>query len=133
MLSCFEPVPDNTIDKTIPKAAVIAILWAWLALLSLTHLGGKSPYAYGWAVVGSPEPPARMMGAVVNPDALPLRGVAMFFYDAAPMKWAEAQNLRFPSHAFATSIVAGLTRSYLFAGYFVNYLFAALVAWAAVS
>jgi hypothetical protein len=116
-----------------PKAAVIAILWAWLALLSLTHLGWKSPYAYGWAVVGSPEPPSRMSGVVVNPDALPLHGVIMFFYDAAPPKWAEAQNLRFPFHAFATSIVAGLTRSYLFASYFVNYLFAALVAWAAVS
>lgn len=124
------PVPD----KPLPKLAVILILWAWLALLALTHLGGRSPYAYGWAIVGSPEPPSRISGAVVNPDALPPYGVAMFFYEAAPVaSWEDAQNLRLPFHAFATSIVAGITRSYLFAGYFVNFLFAALVAWAGVS
>jgi hypothetical protein len=127
-------MPASVSDASMPKFAIILILWAWLALLTLTHLGARSPYSYGWAVVGSTEPASRISGAVVNPDALPLVPVAMFFYDAAPVtNWEDAQNLRLPLHAFATSIVAGITRSYLFASYGVNFLFAALVAWTAVN
>jgi len=127
-------MPASVSDKSMPKSAIILILWAWLALLTLTHLGARSPYSYGWAVVGSTVPASRISGAVVNPDALSLVSVAMFFYDATPVKnWEDAQNLRLPVHAFATSIVAGITRSYLFASYAVNFLFAALVAWAAVN
>jgi hypothetical protein len=120
--------------ESIPKSAVVLILCAWLALLTLAHLGARSPYSYGWAVVGSSVPASRISGAVVNPDALPLVAVAMFFYDATPVgNWEDAQNLRLPAHAFATSIVAGLTRSYLFASYAVNFLFATIVAWVAVN
>ncbi|HEV7428797.1 MAG TPA: hypothetical protein VGQ46_20790 [Thermoanaerobaculia bacterium] len=123
-----------SVPESMPKSAVVLILCAWLGLLTLTHFGARSPYSYGWAIVGSSEPASRISGAVVNPDALPLADVAMFFYDAAPVKdWEAAQNLRFPSHAFATSILAGLTRSYLFSSVGVNFLFAALVAWAAVN
>jgi hypothetical protein len=122
------------VSNEMPKSAIILILCAWLALLTLTHLGARSPYSYGWAVMGSTVPATRISGAVVNPDALPLVSVAMFLYDATPVKnWEDAQNLRLPAHAFATSIVAGITRSYLFATYAVNFLFAALVAWAAVN
>lgn len=127
-------MPAPVTNESMPKSAIILILCAWLALLTLTHLGARSPYSYGWAVMGSSVPASRISGAVVNPDALPLVSVAMFFYDATPVKnWEDAQNLRLPMHAFATSIVAGITRSYLFASYAVNFLFAALVAWAAVN
>ncbi|MEA2325833.1 MAG: hypothetical protein QOE68_792 [Thermoanaerobaculia bacterium] len=127
-------MPASVFNESMPKSAVVLIFWAWLALLTLTHLGARSPYSYGWTIVGSTEPASRISGAVVNPDALPLVAVTMFFYDASPVKnWEDAQNFRFPMHAFATSIVASLTRSYLFASYAVNFLFAALVAWAAVN
>ncbi len=120
--------------RDMPKAAVILILWAWLALLALTHLGWRSPYSYGWAVIGNSEQPARIMGALVNPDALPLVGAAKLFYDATPAAGADnVEYLWSPFHPFVTSVMAGLTRSYLFASYFVNYLFAALVALAAVN
>jgi len=123
-----------SVTESIPKSAMILIVWAWLALLTLTHLGARSPYSYGWSIVSSTVPASRISGAVVNPDALPLVGVTMFFYDGTPVKnWEDAQNLRLPLHAFATSIVAGITRSYLFASYAVNVLFAALLAWAAVN
>lgn len=117
--------------RTLPKPVVILALWAWLLLLTLTHLGARSPYSYGWAIFN--EPSARMNGAVVNPDALPLRNVTMFFYEGESLDWPNAQNLRLPMHSFATSIVAGLTGSYLFASYAVNFLFAALVALAGVN
>jgi|GEM_PF-1602193 len=127
-------MPTPVSNESLSKSAIIVILCAWLALLTLTHLGARSPYSYGWAVMGSSVPASRISGAVVNPDALPLVSVAMFFYDATPVKsWEDAQNLRLPLHAFATSIVAGITRSYLFASYAVNFLFAALTAWAAVN
>lgn len=113
------------------KRAVVAIVWIWIAILQLTHLGARSPYSYGWALFG--EKSERLAGAVVNPDALPLYSVALFFYEGIDLDWPEAQNVRLPVHAFATSIAGGLTRSYLLASYAVNFLFAALVALAAVN
>jgi hypothetical protein len=117
--------------RDLPKPAVVAVLWAWLALLLVTHFGARSPYSYGWAMFG--EKSERLLGAVVNPDALPMYAVTLFFYEAADVDWSEAQNLRLPFHAFSTSIVAGLTRSYLLANCIANFVFAALVALAAVN
>lgn len=114
-----------------PKWIVVALLWAWLALLTVTHYGAKSPYSYGWAMFN--EKSSHLMGAVVNPDAHLPNSVFLFFYEAPPIWWEGAQNLSLPTHAFAASIVAGLTRSTLLANYLVNFLFAAIVALAAVN
>lgn len=115
----------------IPKWAVIATLWVWLALLTVTHYGERSPYSYGWAVIGGTLV-NEMMGAIVNGDAWMSYPITMYFYEGAPPT-GETQNMALPYHSFAISVIAGLTRSYLFANYFGNWLFAALLAWAAVN
>lgn len=131
-----DPEPDQTsairpLPSAIAKPLVVGILWAWLLFLTLTHYNAKSPYSYGWAIFG--EKSIHLNGAVVNPDALDLQGVFMFFFEAAPQWWDRAQNLSLPTHAFAASIVAGYVRSYLGANYIVNFLFAAICALAAVN
>jgi hypothetical protein len=115
----------------VDKRAVVAIVWLWIAIIELTHLGARSPYSYGWALFNQGS--ERLLGAVVNPDALPMYSVGLFFYEGIDLDWSEAQNVRLPFHAFATSIASGITRSYLLATYVTNFLFAALVALAAVN
>ncbi len=116
------------------KAAVLSIVVAWLALLAVTHYGGRSPYSYGWAMFPADnENSVYMNGAVVNPDAFSARDVAMFFYDGRYVDWGAAPNLDLPLHAFVVATIAGITRSTLFASYFANLLFFSIVAMAALS
>lgn len=110
---------------------MVGTLWAWLLFLTLTHHNAKSPYSYGWAILG--EASLHFKGAIVNPDAADLELPFLFFYEAHPQWWERAQNLSLPTHAFSTSIVAGYVRSYLAANYLANFLFAALCALAAVN
>jgi hypothetical protein len=129
-----EPEPHTAPRFRHLRSAVrhpVLILWAWLLFLTLTHLNAKSPYSYGWALFN--EASLHFRGAVVNPDAADLELVFLFFYEAHPQWWERAQNLSLPTHAFATSIVAGFVRSYLAANYIANVLFAALCALAAVN
>ena len=115
------------------KRTVIALVWAWIVLLTVTHFGARSPYSYGWAMFDHDS--ARISGAVVNPDALLIANVTRFFYDASPLKWGsqEAENLRLPLHSFTTAMLMSFTRSFLLANVLVNVLFAMLVALAAVN
>lgn len=115
------------------RKSVVAIVWAWIVILTVTHFGARSPYSYGWAMFDHDS--ARISGAVVNPDALLIASVTRFFYDAEPLKWGSqgAENLRLPLHAFTTAMLMSFTRSFLLANVLVNVLFAMLVALAAVN
>lgn len=116
------------------RSAVVALALAWLALVGATHYGARSPYSYGWAILSDvPENSARLSGAVVNPDAFPMREVTLYFYDGRWVHWPTAQNMRLPLHSFVSSIVLGFTRGFLPASYLANFLFAALLAIAAVN
>lgn len=113
---------------------MVAIALAWLAVVGVTHYGARSPYSYGWAILGDePENAARLSGAVVNPDIFPMREISLFFYDGRWFHWPTAQNLRLPLHSFATSVVLGFTRGFLPASYLTNFLFGALLAVAGVN
>jgi hypothetical protein len=117
--------------RDLPKWLVVGVLWIWIGLLTITHWGARSPYSYGWAMFDGRA--ALLNGAVVNPDARYMQTVGMFFYEAAPPAWHNAQNLKLPLHAFATAIVAGYTGSYLLSSYLVNVFFAWLLAMVAVT
>lgn len=120
-------------ERVVPRWAVIAIVLAWCALVSATHYGARSPYSYGWAVLGNePENAAHFAGAVVNPDMFPMHEITLYFYEGRWVHWPTAQNMRLPLHSFVTSIVLAFTRGTLLANYLVNFVFAALLTVAAV-
>ena len=111
------------------KAVVVAVVFAWLVLLGVTHYGGRSPYSYGWAIFHLENENSRYLhGAVVNPDALSAVDVSLFFYDGRSIDWGNAPNLDLPLHAFAVATLAGITRGTLTASYLANLLFFAIVA-----
>jgi hypothetical protein len=115
------------------RKSVVAIVWAWIVLLTAMHFGARSPYSYGWAMFDYDS--ARLSGAVVNPDALLVAPVTRFFYDAAPVEWKAqgSENFRFPLPSFTAAMAMAFTRSFLLAHVLVNVLFAMLVALAAVN
>ncbi len=113
------------------KRAVTGIVWAWIALLTVTHFGARSPYSYGWALFDHAS--ARISGAVVNPDAIPTARVTRFFYDATPPDWSSAENVRLPLHSFSAAVLMSFTRSFLLSNVLVNVLFAWLLALACVN
>ncbi len=114
-----------------PKYAIVAILVLWIAILLLTHFGERSPYSYGWAIFDAPSP--HLLGLVVNPDADLVYNFTFFLYEAYPLDWNQAQNLKLPLHSFSVAMLVGLTGSYLFSSLLANFLYAALVAIAAVT
>lgn len=119
--------------RPLPKAVIVASVWAWIVLLTVTHFGARSPYSYGWAMFDHDS--ARISGAVVNPDAVKIARVTRFFHDGSPLDWRspEAENLRLPLHSFTAAMLMAFTRSFLLANVLVNVLFAMLVALAAVN
>lgn len=119
--------------RPLSKHAVVAIVWLWLAVVTCTHLGARSPYSYGWGLFD--EPAVRISGAVVNPDAIPIAMATRFFYDASPVRWEwyGAQNLRLPLHSFASATIIAFTRSQLIGSLVTNLLFAGLLLLVAVN
>jgi hypothetical protein len=116
------------------KAAVVAVVFAWLVLLGVTHYGGRSPYSYGWAIFHLENENSKYMhGAVVNPDAITAVDVSLFFYDGRYVDWSNAPNLDLPLHAFTVATIAGITRGTLTASYLANLLFFTIVAIAALN
>lgn len=116
------------------KAVVLAVVFAWLLLLGVTHYGGRSPYSYGWAIFHLENENSKYLhGAVVNPDALSAVDVSLFFYDGRYVDWGNAPNLDLPLHAFTVGTLAGITRGTLTASYLANLLFFAIVAAAALN
>jgi hypothetical protein len=113
------------------KRVVVGIVWAWIALLTVTHFGARSPYSYGWAMFDHPS--ARISGAVVNPDALSAAGVTRFFYDTTAPDWSNAENIRLPLHSFCVAMLMAFTRSFLLSSVLVNVAFAWLLALACVN
>ena len=106
------------------KAAVVAIVLAWLVLLGITHSGGRSPYSYGWAMFPLENETAKHMhGAAVNPDAFSATDVSLFFYDVRYVDWGNAPNLDIPLHGFTVATLAGITRGTLSGSYLANLLF----------
>src|SRR2546423_7113556 len=112
---CYRPFsPLNT-----RKYLALAALAVWVLILYATHLGGWSPYSYGWAIFQRPS--ARLLGRVVNPDALQMVPAMRLLYDGTtPPKWEEVTNLRLPLHPFIVATIASFTRSYLLANDIVN-------------
>ncbi|HYK03467.1 MAG TPA: hypothetical protein VE974_17040 [Thermoanaerobaculia bacterium] len=123
-------LPAHT-PRPLPKAAIVAALWAWLLLLLLTHSFDDSPYSYGWALFEAQA--HRLLGAVVNPDAAIVYNFTFFLYEGHWLDWNQAQNLKLPLHSFSVAMLVGITGSYLLASLIVNFAFAALVALAAVT
>jgi hypothetical protein len=113
------------------KRAVVAIVWTWIAILTVTHFGARSPYSYGWAMFDHPS--ARISGAVVNPDAIPTATVTRFFYDTTAPDWTSAENIRLPLHAFSVAMLMAFTRSFLLSNVLANVFFAWLLALACVN
>jgi hypothetical protein len=112
---CYRPLsPLNT-----RKYLALAALAVWVLILYATHLGGWSPYSYGWAMFQRPSD--RLFGRVVNTDALQMVPAMHFFYDGeTPAKWEEVTNLRLPLHPFIVATIASFTRSYLLANDIAN-------------
>jgi len=103
------------------KWLAIAALWLWIAVLFATHWGARSPYSYGWAIFKGNS--ARLLGTVVNPDALVVQPVTMYFYEGQTPQnwgWGSSPNFRLPFHSFVVATVAAFTRSTLAANYIVN-------------
>jgi hypothetical protein len=101
------------------KWLAIGALWLWIAILFATHAGARSPYSYGWAIFRGNS--ARLLGAVVNPDALVVQPVTLYFYDArTPENWGNSPNFRLPFHSFLAATAASFTRSSLAAYDVVN-------------
>jgi hypothetical protein len=117
--------------RRIPKAFVIGIVWLWLALLLATHAGARSPYSYGWALFDRDA--ARLFGSVVNPDAVTVYPVTLFFYEPVAIDYTTAHNLKLPLHSFAISVTASFVRSYPLANYVTNLAFLWLLTVVAVN
>jgi hypothetical protein len=101
------------------KWLAIAALWLWIAILFATHWGARSPYSYGWAIFGGQS--ARLLGAVINPDARVVQPVTMYFYEArTPENWGNSPNFRLPFHSFVAATIAAFTRATLASNYIVN-------------
>jgi len=115
----------------IPKAAVIGILWLWLAAVLATHTGARSPYSYGWSLFDRNA--RRLFGSVVNPDALTVYPVTLFFYEPIRIDYARAHNLKLPLHSFAAAVTASFVRSYPLANYVTNLAFLWLLAFVIVN
>ena len=107
-------------DQRLPKWVVIGALWAWFLVVLLTHYGARSPYSYAGGVLGMDM--RRIDGVVVNHDAPSVRPVTEFFYDARPVKFSTAHNLKLPLHSMLVAAAASYLRSYLLANYVVNLL-----------
>jgi len=101
------------------KWAGLGIVWLWIVVLFATHWGDRSPYSYGWAIFHGHS--ARLLGTVVNPDAVVVYPVTLFFYDGeTPRNWGDSPNFRLPFHSFVAATAAAFTRSYLLANDLVN-------------
>ncbi|HKS22043.1 MAG TPA: hypothetical protein VJZ76_04545 [Thermoanaerobaculia bacterium] len=101
------------------KWLAIGALWLWIAIAFMTHFGARSPYSYGWAIFRGNA--ARILGTVVNPDAIVVQPVTMYFYDArTPENWGNSPNFRLPFHSFLVATLAAFTRSYLASNYIAN-------------
>jgi hypothetical protein len=101
------------------KWLAIGALWLWIAIAFVTHFGARSPYSYGWAIFRGNA--ARILGTVVNPDAIVVQPVTMYFYDArTPENWGNSPNFRLPFHSFLVATIASFTRSYLASNYLAN-------------
>ena len=125
---------ENVEGRRLSRFAVVTVVAVWIVLLTATHWGDRSPYSYGWAMLtNEPENATHLSGAVVNPDAVPMKFVTQYFYTASWIDWPTAQNLKLPLHSFAASIAMGFTRSFLLGNYLANVVFAILLALAAVS
>jgi len=102
------------------KLTAVAVLSLGFLIVFLTHFGQRSPYSYGWPLFGGYA--RNLLGTVVNPDALPMVPVMVFFYEGAqPFEWRHGHNFRLPYHAFLSATFAAFTRSYLLANYIVNF------------
>lgn len=96
------------------KWLAVGVLGLWIAVLFATHFAAQSPYSYGWAIFNGYS--KRLLGTVVNPDAIVVYPVTLFFYDGeTPRDWGESPNYRLPMHSFAVATAAAFTRSYLIA------------------
>jgi hypothetical protein len=94
-------------------------LWLWILVLFITHWGARSPYSYGWAIFHGNS--ARLLGTVVNPDALVVYPVTLYFYEGrTPQNWGDSPNFRLPFHSFLVATIASFTRSYLASNYIAN-------------
>lgn len=114
-------MPRSTVSYTprVRKWLAVGALWLWIAILFATHWGARSPYSYGWAIFRGHS--ARLLGAVVNPDALVVQPVTLYFYDAStPENWGNSPNFRLPFHSFLVATVAAFTRSSLASYSIVN-------------
>ena len=101
------------------KWLAIGALWLWIAILFATHWGARSPYSYGWAIFRGNA--ARINGTVVNPDAIVVQPVTMYFYEGrTPENWGNSPQFRLPFHSFVVATIASFTRSYLASNYLVN-------------
>ena len=101
------------------KWLAVGALWLWITILFVTHWGARSPYSYGWAMFRGNA--ARILGTVVNPDAIVVQPVTLYFYDArTPENWGNSPNFRLPFHSFLVAAIASFTRSYLASNYLAN-------------
>src|SRR6185436_10363438 len=106
------PVPRPLSPVPSRKWIAIGALWLWIAILFVTHWGARSPYSYGWAIFRGHS--ARLLGTVVNPDALVVQPVTAYFYEArTPENWGNSPNFRLPFHSFLVATIASFTRSTL--------------------
>ena len=117
-------------QRDLPRAVVLGILFVLIAILLVTHTGASSPYTYGYAIFDTRAP--RLFGVAVNGDAPSVVAVTQFFYEPGPVDFHTAHNLYLPLHSFLTATLMAFVHSYFAASYLVNLLTAWLLAFAIV-
>src|SRR5205085_5663209 len=112
---CYRALPPLNTRKYLALAA----LTVWVFAIYFSHLGAWSPYSYGWAMFHGRSD--RILGRVVNPDALQMVPAMHFLYDGETWSpWEEVTNLRLPLHPFIVATIASFARSYLLANDIAN-------------
>jgi hypothetical protein len=86
-----------------------------------THIGGHSPYTYGWAALGGDRRGVQIDGLHVNPDCFALRIIPLTegFFRPCGIDFRSG-NVGMPLHTYVVAIVLGLARSYMFASLLTN-------------
>lgn len=104
------------------KYFVLSIFFFIVIITLFFHMGGNSPYSYAAAVLGSPA--SKIEGHFVNLDATNLYDyLTPYFYEPSKYYFHRTPNIILPLHTFCTSIILGITRSYMISSYTTNLIF----------
>lgn len=109
---------------------VFALLVAFVAIVTLTHLGNRSPYTYGWSIFGKPWI-GTIESQAVNPDALSIVPLTIGFLKPCGLDF-HAPNIFLPIHSMIAACVIAFTHSYMLSNWILNFATLAFLAFVIV-